>query len=77
MTEAKLKALQELHACKKQLESIESHLDKSGFDIIIQVNNFDICMAEVPVRLYPEFCEDFKQFIRTQYAKYKEAFDNA
>lgn len=77
MTETKLRELQELHGCKMQLESIARHLDKDDFDILITVNNFDICMAEVPIRMYPEFCADFKQFIRDQYAKYKEAFDNA
>ena len=77
MTEEKLRELQALSACKNHLESIERHLDKSGFEISIIVDNFDIRQAELQVRLYPEFCDAFKQFIRDQYAKYKEAFDNA
>lgn len=77
MTENRLRELQELCACKRQLEAIVDNLDKVGFDITIGVHNFDIQQAEVHIQLYPELYKDFKQFMCTQYAKYKEAFDNA
>lgn len=77
MTEARLRELQEMHACQAQLGAIMEQLNEPAAYILIVVGMEDIQLSEMNVRLYTQFYEDFATFIRQQWSKYKEAFDNA
>ncbi len=77
MTEARLRELQQINGCKNCLQEILENIDTKGVEVTINVDHYDVQYASMHAQLHPEFFDDFKQFLAQQYAKYKEAFDNA
>lgn len=78
MTEAKLREIQQINNTKNMLAVIQEHMrEDDPTNIVIITGYADMTYSEMHVKLYPEFYEDFATFIRQQWCKYKEAFDNA